>query len=208
MDLIMPALYKRIVVKIVSDVYIAGDDAYVNVIMYGNPQKWTYRMKLGKTLWFSIQKHLEQMDNNRFSEELEPAVLENNLEYLKGRVITIYGVPDSLRTFVKKDGTTESPKIFSVTFEPDLEDAERIGGDVYKKAIGNAVFNVMCEQCVIANSNLAKFEIEKEKEKSMTPEEIKKKRWEESEEEWVVKKREENKKNEKQLKQLDLAGWE
>lgn len=209
MDLIMPVLYKKIVVKIVSTVYIVGDDAYVDVEMYGNPRKWVFRMKLGKTLWHSIYRHLSEMANDPLNELMGDTAfkIDENLEYLKGRVITIYGIPDTTRSFKNKSGKTESPKIFSVTFESDLEDAERIGGEVYKNAIGNAVYNFSCEECIIANSNLAKFEIEKAKEKEMTDEEIKKKRWKESEVEWVVKKREENKNKEKQLKQLELAGW-
>ncbi len=209
MDLIMPALYKKIVVKIVSAVYVAGDDAYCDVEMYGNPRKWVFRMKLGKTLWFSIYRHLSEMANDPLNELMGDAAfkIDANLEYLKGRVITINGIPDTTRSFKNKSGKIEYPKIFSVTFEPDLEDAERIGGEVYKNAVGNAVFNFSCEECIIANSNLAKFEIEKEKEKEMTYEEIKKKNWEKSEVEWVVKKREEDKKKEKQLKQLELAGW-
>jgi 23S rRNA maturation mini-RNase III len=66
-----------------------------------------------------------------------------------------------------KNGKLENPKIFSVSFEYELEDAERIGGEVYKNAVGNAVFNVMCEECIIANSNLAKQKIEKEQTKEI-----------------------------------------
>lgn len=211
-DLIMPEKHKEITVKIVSVPFIAGSDAYVNVIMYGNPQKWIFRMKLGKTLWFSILKYLKEMDNSRFSEELEPSVLTKNLEYLNGRIITVRGISNEKKVFTTKAGTVESPKIFKVDFQYDYEDAERIGGEKFKEAIHKAVhFNYSCHDCIMANTNLAKAEIEiqkqKELEKKMTEEEKRKKRYEESEVEWVKKKVVEDKKKDKQLKQLELAGW-
>ena len=152
----MPGLNKKIVVKIVSAPYIVGDNGYVDVKLFGNPNNWIYRMKIGKTLWHSIYKHLS-----------EKGVTSGNLEYLNGRIITIRGIPDITRSFESKNGKLENPKIFSVSFEYELEDAERIGGEVYKNAVGNAVFNVMCEECIIANSNLAKQKIEKEQTKEI-----------------------------------------
>jgi hypothetical protein len=157
---------KEITVKIISIPYIKGDDVFCDVQLFGNPKKWTYRMKIGKTLWYSIYDHLQTLDHNRFSEELEPSVINENLEYLNGRIITVRGIPDSKRTFVKKDGNIESPKIFVVDFRSDLEEAETIGGEIYKKAVFDTVLdNISCEDCIIANSNIAKFEIEKVKEK-------------------------------------------
>jgi hypothetical protein len=204
----MPEKYKEITIKIVSSPYISGNDAYCDVIMWGNPQKWTFRMKLGKTLWFSIYKYLQEMDNSRFSEELEPSVLQENLKFLNGRIITIRAISDQSISFKTKDGKVEYGKKFVADFRSDLEEAEAMGGEFYKKAFFDTVLdNVMGKDCIVANSDLAKAGIEKVKEKEMKREEKKKKDWGESEVEWVVRKREEDKKNEKELKRLDVAGW-
>lgn len=209
MDLIMPDKWKEITVKIVCLPYIRGEDVYVDVRIFGNPNEWTYRMKFGKTLWYSIYEHLQKLDSSRFSEELEPSCIDEQLEYLNGRIITIKGIPDSKRTFVKKDGTIESPKIFTVNFRSDLEEAESMGSEILKKAIHDTVhFNYASHECVLANSNLAKFEIEKAKEKEMTIEERQKKNLEQSTEEWVVRKKEEQKNEDKRQKKLgNCAGW-
>lgn len=223
MDLIMPEKYKEITVRIVSAPYVSGNDAYCDVQMWGNPQKWTYRMKLGKTLWFSIYNYLQQMDNSRFSEELEPSVLQDNLEFLNGRIVTVRATSDERMTFTTKNGGVEYGKKFIVDFRGDLEEADRVGGDVLKKAFFDTVLdNTSGIDCITINSKLAKLTIQLEKEKidekelkkkqkemleEANAKEKKKKDWEKSTEEWVVKKREDDKKKDKQLKQLDLAGW-
>ncbi len=213
MDLIMPEKSKEITIRIVSAPYIAGNDVYVNVIMWGNPQKWTYRMKLGKTLWFSIYKYLQEMDNSRFSEELEPSVLQESLEYLNDRIITIRAVTDENVSFKTKEGKVEYGKKFIADFRGDLEEAESVGGETLKKAFFETVLdNIAGADCIVINSKLAKLTIqlekEKEEEKKMTAEEKRKKKFEKSEVEWVKKKvAEDKKKDERQKKLGDNCGW-
>jgi hypothetical protein len=218
MDLVMPDKYKEITVKIVDVPYITKEDVYVDVNMFGNPQKWTYRMKIGKTLWNSILKHLLEMDGNRFSEELEPSVINKSLDYLNGRIITVKGTSDETKAFITKAGKVEYGKKFIAEFRSDYEEAETIGGEVYKKAIFEAVMdNIFAVDCIVANSNLAKAEIEKaknkelkkeEKEKRKTKVDKKQKKLIPVEEEWVKRKvKEQEKENKIQSVRGTLAGW-
>lgn len=220
----MPDKNEEITVRIVSNPYIVGNDVYCNVQLWGNPNEWTYRMKFGKTLWHSIYEHLSELENDPFNILMGDSAfkIDEGLEYLNGRIITIRGVSDSKMSFKTKEGKLEYGKKFIVEFKGDLEEVERIGGDAYKKALFETVLdNTMGINCIVANSDLAKFEIEKAKEKELKKEEKKKekenkekekeekkkKQWENSKVEWVVKKREEDKKNVERMKQLELAGW-
>lgn len=225
MDLIMPEKGGEVTVKIVSSPYIVGNDVYCNVQMWGNPQGWTYRMKFGKTLWYSIYEHLSALENDPFNILMDSDSafkIDEGLEYLNGKVITIRGVTDMSMSFKTKEGKTEFGKKFIVEFKGDLEDAERLGVDseIYKKALFDTVLNnLMCVECIVANSDLAKFEIEKKKEKEkekelkkkekeITNEEKRKKKFEKSEVEWVKKRLENDKKNDEKMKKLgDCAGW-
>jgi hypothetical protein len=209
----MPEKYKEITIRIVSAPYIAGNDAYCNVQMWGNPNDWVYRMKLGKTLWFSIYDHLLKIDNCRFSEELEPSVLQENLEYLNGRIITIRAVSDLNVSFKTKDGKTEYGKKFVADFRRDLEEADREGGEVLKKAMFDTIYdNIAGAECIVINSKLAKLTIQLEKEK-LEEKEMKKRQkklidFEKSEVEWVKRKREEKEKDDEKQKKLgNYAGW-
>ena len=217
----MPEKYKEITIRIVSAPYVAGNDAYCNVQMWGNSQKWTFRMKLGKTLWWSIYQYLQEMDNSRFSEDLEPSVLQENLEFLNGRVVTIRAVPDERMSFKTKEGKIEYGKKFIAKFRGDLEEAERLGCDseTYKKAFFETILdNTGGSDCILINSKLAKLTIQLEKEKAdekklkeeerkLIAEEKKKKDWENSNVEWVKKRREADKKDIERQKKLDCAGW-
>ena len=218
----MPDKWHEITVKIVSVPYIDGDNVYANVIMFGNPQKWEFRMKFTKTLWHSIYSHLQELDNNRFSTKLEPSVLQESLEFLNGRIVTIRGVADENVSFKTKEGKVEFAKKFVVKFRGDLEEAVTLGGDFYKKAVFDTVFdNLSGKDCIVANSNLAKFEIVKAKEKELKKEqkelekklnkEEKKKEKEklkaESEVEWVRRRREKEEKEAKLQTKLENAGW-
>lgn len=187
----------------------------MNVKMYGSPQNWIYRVKIGKTIWHGIYKYLRTLEDdplNKFMPEEVQFKIDEKLEYLSGRVITIRGIPDSSRTFVKKDGTVDSPKIFAIEFKPELEDAERIGGEVYLKAVHDTVhFNYSSHECVLANSALAKGLIAKEKEKEEKKKakaNEKKKAEPEVEVEWVKRRRLEKEKEDKIQKRLgNNAGW-
>lgn len=213
----MPEKYCEVTIRIVSAPYVSGSDAYMDVQMWGNPQKWTYRMKLGKTLWFSIYKYLQEMDNSRFSAELEPSVLQENLEFLNGRIITIQANNDINVSFKTKDGKLDYGKKFSAKFRGDLEEAERLGGEFYKKAFFETVLdNSEGAACININSKLAKLTIqlakEKEEEKKLKQEDKKKAKEEKQKQkqpevEWVKKRREKEEKEAKLQTKLGNAGW-
>lgn len=201
LDLKLPDLYQELTVKIVDLAYIKGKDVYLPVVMFGDPQKYQFELKIGKTIWRSIYDHLKKMEDNdaEFSEFLGDSVfkIDEQLSCLKDRVITIKGIPDKEHTFVGKDGKVGYAKIFSVVFESDLEDAEKIGGDVYKQAIFKMLDNYSNHDCRIANTNAYKNMIAKKENKEI-----------EKEQEWVKKKREKQEKEDKKKAKLgNHCGW-
>jgi hypothetical protein len=220
LDLKMPDLYQELTVKIVDLAFIKGKDVYIPVVMFGDPKKFQFEMKIGKTIWQSIYDHLKELEDNdaEFSDFLGDSVfkVDEQLSCLKDRVITIKGMPDKEHTFVGKDDKVSYAKIFTVIFESDLEDAEKIGGDVYKRAVFTRVIdNIMCKECRLANTRLALNDIAKKENKEIEKEEKKKEKAEkiagqkvEKEQEWVVKKREKQEKEDKKKAKLgDHCGW-
>ena len=206
LDLKFPDLYQEITVKIVDLAFIKGKDVYLPVVMFGDPKKYQFEMKVGKTIWQSIYVYLKELEDDPLNGFMGEASfkIDEQLSFLKDRVITIKGIPDKEHTFVGKDGKVSYAKIFSVIFESDLEDAEKIGGDTYKRAVLKMLENYMNRDCRIANTNSYKNMIAKKENKEIEKEEKKK----EKEQDWVKLKREKQEKEDKKKAKLgDHCGW-
>lgn len=201
--LIMPSLYEEIILKIIDLPYVKGEDIFAPVVMYGEPKGYRFEMKMTITICRSICEHMKSLEDDIFNTILDEASrfkIDEDFSYLKGRVISVRGIPDRKRPIFTKGGKTEYPKIFEVTFESDLEDAERIGGDTYTKAVFDKVINnVLCRECRKKNTLMAREDaIRKENAK---PEWIKRKEKEK------IEKEKEKKKDEERNRRLDRYGW-
>lgn len=214
----MPSVFGEITVKILDLPFIKGKDVFVNVNMWGDPKKRVYEMELTKTIWFGIHRYLKKLENDPFDmllPEDKRFKIDEELSFLKNRIITIKATRDETKSFVTKKGEVSYPKIFKVEFRSELEEAEKlgVGSDDYKKAVFQYVIdNLSCRECRLVNTRLGELteerEKEKQKEKEMTIEERRKRKFEKSEVEWVVKQREEQKLEDSRQRKLgDFAGW-
>lgn len=205
LDLIMPDLYQEITVKIIDLPYIKGNDVFVKVIMWGDPKKYEFEIKIGKTLWLGIYTYLRELEDDPLNGFMGEASfkIDEQLSFLKDRILTIRGVPDEKHSFVGKDGKIGYSKIFKVEFQSDLEDAEKVGKDTYKEAVFNYVIDrPSCRECRLLNTQMAKEYEEKQKEKDK-----KKEKTVEIEQDWVKRKRIEKAKEAARLKKLEYSGW-
>lgn len=205
----MPGLYEEITIKIIELPYVKGEDVFVKVVMWGDPKKFEFEMKVSKTIWYSIYEHLKTLEDSLFDKlflfsEDSGFKMDEELSYLKDRIITVKGVPDKEHEIITKTGQHTFAKIFTVDFRYDLEEAERFGLDSeeYRKAVFEYVIdNLSCKTCRLTNTALAKNDLikreNKEKEKEEKRQEKKKK---EKEVEWVKKKKEKEEKDSKKLK--------
>jgi hypothetical protein len=214
LQLIMPGLYQEITVKIMGLPFIKGKDVYAPVMMWGDPKKFEFEMKITKTIWHGIYAHLKELEDDPLNGfmELEKFEIDESLSFLKDRILTIKGMPDLNRKFVTKNGKVEYPKIFSVQFQSDLEDAERAGKEAYKEAVFAYVINrESSRECRLANTRAAMNAIAKKENKELEKEEKKKEKAEkkiEKEVEWAKIKREKEDKEEKKQKKLgSCCGW-
>lgn len=172
LHLIMPEKLKNITVKIVKAPYRVGDDVYCDVRIFGDLQRNTFRMKITKTLWHSLYDQL--VARFELGGDADESI-DKDLNCIVGKMITVYGIPDINRAYETKDGNVDSPKIFKVDIREDLEEAEKIGGEVFNVAVDRQLTNnIACWDCVVANLELADEDVKKEKER----EEKKKKRQE------------------------------
>ena len=207
LNLLMPGLYQEITVKIVGLPFIKGEDVYVPVIMWGDPKKFEFEMKISKTIWHGIYTHLKELEEDPLNGfmGLVKFEIDEELSFLKDRILTIKGIPDLSRKFVTKNGKVEYPKIFSVEFQSDLEDAERVGKDVYKEAVFKYVIDkASSRECRLANTRLAMNTIAKKEIKELEKEEKKV----EKEVEWAKKKREQKEIDDKKKEKLgNYCGW-
>ncbi len=153
-NLKMPEKLREITVKIIKAPYIIGKDVYCDVRLFGDAERNVFRMKIGKTLWYSLyEKLVERFElGGDVGEEID-----DSLECITRKVITIRAIPDIKRAYINKEGDVDSPKIFSVEFREDLEEAERIGGDIYNNAVDKVVINNRaCHVCYRTNMIMAK----------------------------------------------------
>lgn len=152
--LIMPEKREQITVKFVGLPYVMGEknkDVYCDVKIFGNKKKDIFRLKLGKTLWLSLYSEL--VKRYELGGDFEDSEIGGNLEILSGKIITIYGIPDLSRSFKKKGGEYDSPKIFRVSLREDLMEAERKSDNEYLRIVDNEIKDQL--NCMIRNLEIA-----------------------------------------------------
>ena len=201
----MPEIWQEITVKVIDLAYIKGKDVYLPVIMWGDPKKYQFEMKVGKTIWQGIYTHLKELEDDPLNGFMGEASfkIDEQLSFLKDRILTIRGVPDEKHSFVGKDGKVGYAKIFKVDFRSDLEEAETLGDSAYKEAVFKYVIeNYSCRECRLLNTQTAKEATTKKEEKDR-----KKEKTVEIEQDWVKQRRIEEKKKAAQLKKLEYSGW-
>jgi len=149
----MPEKLREITIKIIKAPYIIGKDVFCDVRIWGDPDRYVFRMKISKTMWNSLyQKLVDRFELGGDAGE----EIDKNLECIVRKVITIYAIPDIKRAYINKQGDTDSPKIFNVEFREDLEEAERIGGDIYNNAVDRVIINnKACHECYRINMIMA-----------------------------------------------------
>lgn len=192
--------------KIIGLPFIKGEDVFVPVIMWGDPKQYRFEMKIGKTIWRGIYRHLKELEDDPLNSLMGDSVfkIDEQLSFLKDRILTIRGVADMSRSFNTKDGKIEHPKVFEVEFQSELEDAERAGKDVYIEAVFKFVIDrYSCRECRLANTRAAMNEVIKKENKEKEKDEKKV----EKEVEWVKLKREKQEKEDKKKKKLGNCGW-
>lgn len=158
----MPEKLREITVKIVKAPYVVGDvgdDICCDVRIWGDPDRDIFRMKISKTLWHSLyQRLVERYELGGDAGE----EIDENLECIVRKVVTIKAIPDINRAYTTKEGGLDSPKIFNVEFREDLEEAERIGGDIYNNAVDTVIINnKACHECYRANKIMAEEKMKK-----------------------------------------------
>jgi|CXWL01.1.fsa_nt_gi hypothetical protein len=146
MDLVMPEKGENITVKIIGKVEkTKGSDFYCPVRIWairGHRFDNIYKMKITKTLWNSLDDELimrEEFgelggDDIRDGDESgneNPYKIDEDLECIVGKILTISGVPDTSRTFKNKYGIMEPAKMFKTNIREDLEYIEKIGGQEF-----------------------------------------------------------------------------
>lgn len=220
----MPGMYQELTVKFVGDPYIKGQgqgqgqgqghghgqnkgqDVFVPVIMFGDPKRYRFEMKITKTIWHGIYKYLKELEDDPMNTMLGDCAfkIDEELSFLKDRIVTIRGVPDMSREFITKTKSVEHPKVFEVTFRGDLEETEREGGETYRLSVFKYVIdNFGCRDCRILNTALAREEISKKEMKDELKKEIIEKDKEIKEKDQEIKEREKGKKKEKEV----VADW-
>ncbi|MBU0777836.1 hypothetical protein KKF82_06220, partial [Patescibacteria group bacterium] len=101
-----------------------------------------YKMKITKTLWNSLDDELTireefgELGGGDIKDDDESGnentyKIDEDLECIVGKIMTIGGVPDISRTYKNKYGIMEHPKMFKVTIREDLEEIEKIGGQEF-----------------------------------------------------------------------------
>lgn len=131
-ELSLPRIGESLTIKMAGSISLMGtvgktSERYVCPVRIFGPKeisRQVYRMDVGVTLWHSLYESL------KFLEEIADEVVDDRLECLSGRIITIHGIeaPGGAGA-----GTGESedfsfiPKIFRVNIRDDLFELERTG---------------------------------------------------------------------------------
>lgn len=168
MQLIMPKKLEAITIKIVGKVVKSGDKKprfHCPVYIWGDPRKNIFQLEITSTMWSSLDSEL----TNRYelggdaNEELD-----DDLEILTGKIITITGVSDITRAYKTKDGKLDSPKKFRVEIREDLEEIDKRGeGDDYVRAVKKETYNNLCvrDNMTIVDEYIRKETVREEKRK-------------------------------------------
>ncbi len=110
-QLIMPRKLENITVKIVGKVIKSGEKKprfHCPVYIWGDPKKNIFQLEITSTLWRSLDSELVSRYELGGDANEE---LDDDLEILIGKIITITGIPDINRAYITKDGGTDSPKL-------------------------------------------------------------------------------------------------
>lgn len=133
MELVMPDKGESITVKIIGKIDSKNkEDFYCPIRIWairGHKLDNIYKMKMTKTLWNSLYSELTIREE--FGEFDDLYKIDEDLECIVGKIITISGISDTSRSYRNKYGDIEYPKIFKVTIREDLEEIEKIGGQEF-----------------------------------------------------------------------------
>lgn len=174
MELTLPDKTESITVKIYGKMEKAGESKdsnyFLPVYIWGDVKKTVFRMKITKTIWRSIDDILAF--RYELGGDAGDEIVDEDLQCLIGKIITITGVPDMKRIFINKEGKADSPKIFIVDLREDLMEVEREGGQVYIDAVkkeysksNGCVYVNLTMADNVASMLLAKEKVLKKKEK-------------------------------------------
>lgn len=167
-DLVMPEKGENITVKIIGKIEKAGkkedsSNFYCPIRIWairGHRFDNIYNMKITKTLWNSLDNELtireefgelgggdigngdENINENSYK-------IDEDLECIVGKIITISGISDTSRSYANKYGVMEHPKMFKATIREDLEEIERIGGQEFIDACEKEMKNN--DRCININ---------------------------------------------------------
>jgi len=156
-DLIMPEKGDSITVKIIGKIEKAGkkedrkDSKMLSGDFYCPVRIWAimghkldniYKMKITKTLWNSLDDELTireefgELGGGDIKDDDESGnenmyKIDEDLECIVSKIITISGVPDTSRIYKNKYGIMEPAKMFKVTIREDFEEIEKIGGQEF-----------------------------------------------------------------------------
>lgn len=128
----MPDKGESITVKIIGKIDKGKEEFYCPVRIWairGHKLDNIYKMKMTKTLWNSLDSELTIREE--FGEFDDLYKIDEELECIIGKIITISGISDTSRSYRNKYGDIEYPKIFKVTIREDLEEIEKIGGQEF-----------------------------------------------------------------------------
>jgi len=141
----MPNIGENITVKIIGKVEKGKEDFYCPIRIWsirGHRLDNIYRMKITKTLWNSLDNELiireefgefggSDIGNDDENENENLYKIDEDLECIVGKIITISGISDITRSYKNKYGVVEYPKIFKTTIREDLQEIEKIGGQEF-----------------------------------------------------------------------------
>lgn len=154
MELVLPDKMESITVKICGKIEKAGDkedsDYFIRVFIWGDVKKTVFRMKITKTIWRSIDDILTM--RYELGGDADESV-DEDLQCLIGKIITVSGIPDMKRIYINKLGKPDSPKVFTVELREDLGDIEREGGQIYIDAVNKEYSK--SNGCVYINLTMA-----------------------------------------------------
>lgn len=155
MELVLPDKAESITVKIHGKMEKAGESKdsnyFLPVYIWGDVKKTVFRMKITKTIWRSIDDILTM--RYELGGDAGDESVDEDLQCLIGKIITITGIPDMKRIFINKEGKADSPKIFIVDLREDLMDIEREGGQIYIDTVNEEYSK--SNGCVYVNLTMA-----------------------------------------------------
>lgn len=129
-NLILPDKLETITIKLTGKIIETKNDFHIPCriwAIFGHRLDNTFKLRFNKSLFNSLYHELEML------EEIgdESCIVDNDMECLIGKIITIQGYSDINRLYKNKQGNMDSPKIYKVNLRYDLEEIERKGGQEF-----------------------------------------------------------------------------